>query len=128
MWFITMGQGSETQVWILLAGPQPVRSRLELDAIRHVWDQGHTNFHVMLPFVRTARELVACRSMFGEVGLLDRRGFELWVMAEVPSVVFNLASYAERGIDAISVNIDLVDRARRLIGAAEQRMLLDHAR
>jgi pyruvate,water dikinase len=182
---------------------EPDLFKLELDAIRHVWDQGHTNFHVMLPFVRTARELEACRRMFDEAGLLNRRGFELWVMAEVPSVLFNLASYAalgiagisigsndltqlvlgsdrdsevlaetfderdpavvaylgqlipqarelglqtsicgqapsvhpeyaqilvEAGIDAISVNIDSVDRARRLIGAAEQRMLLDHAR
>ena len=32
---------------------------LELAAIRQVWDAGHTNFHVMLPFVRTPRELTA---------------------------------------------------------------------
>ncbi len=182
---------------------EPDLFKLELDAIRHVWDAGHTNLHVMLPFVRTARELAACRRMFDEAGLLERRGFELWVMAEVPSVLFNLESYAElgiagisigsndltqlvlgsdrdsellaetfderdpavvaylrqliprarelglatsicgqapsvhpeyaqilveAGIDAISVNIDSIDRARRLIGAAEQRMLLNAAR
>jgi hypothetical protein len=32
------------------------------------------------------------------------------------------------GIDAISVNIDVVDRTRRLIDAAERRLLLDAAR
>ncbi len=32
------------------------------------------------------------------------------------------------GIDAISVNIDMVDRTRRLIDAAERRVLLDAAR
>ena len=32
------------------------------------------------------------------------------------------------GIDAISVNIDAVDRTRRLIAAAEQRLLLEAAR
>ena len=32
------------------------------------------------------------------------------------------------GIDAISVNIDAVDRARRLIAAAEQRVILEAAR
>ena len=36
---------------------------LELDAVRRVWDAGHTNLHVMLPFVRTERELVACREV-----------------------------------------------------------------
>ena len=32
------------------------------------------------------------------------------------------------GIDAISVNVDSVDRTRRLIAAAEQRLLLETAR
>ncbi len=182
---------------------EPDLFRLELAAIRQVWDAGHTNFHVMLPFVRTPRELTACRDMMREEGLLDRPGFELWVMAEVPSVYFHLERYAElgikgisvgsndltqlmlgsdrdsgtlselfderdsavtdylrlliprakelglatsicgqapsvhpeyaqllveAGIDCISVNIDAVDRARRLIASAEQRVLLDAAR
>jgi phosphoenolpyruvate synthase/pyruvate phosphate dikinase len=34
----------------------------------------------------------------------------------------------EAGIDCTSVNIDAVDRARRLIAAAERRVLLDSAR
>jgi pyruvate,water dikinase len=176
---------------------------LELQAITRVWDAGHTNFHIMLPFVRTPRELVACRQQMEAAGLLSRPGFELWVMAEVPSVLFHLERYArlgiagisigsndltqlllgadrdsevvaeifdERdaavtdylgqlipkaralglatsicgqapsvhpeyaevlvraGIDAISVNIDAVDRARRLVAAAEQRLLLDASR
>jgi pyruvate,water dikinase len=176
---------------------------LELRAIARVWDAGHTNFHVMVPFVRTERELVACRDAMRDAGLLSRSGFELWVMAEVPSILFNLERYAalgvagisigsndltqlllgadrdsevladvfdERdpavtaylqelipkarglglqtsicgqapsvhaeyaellvraGIDAISVNMDVVDRTRRLIAAAEQRVLLDAAR
>ena len=138
-----------------------------------------------------------------EEGLLDRPGFELWVMAEVPSVYFHLERYAElgvkgisvgsndltqlmlgsdrdsgtlselfderdsavtdylrmliprakelglatsicgqapsvhleyaqllveAGIDAISVNIDAVDKARRLVASAERRAILDAAR
>jgi pyruvate,water dikinase len=176
---------------------------LELDALRTVWDHGHTNLHVMLPFVRTVRELEQCVELVRVSGLLDRPGFELWVMAEVPSVLFNLERYAalgvagisigsndltqlllgadrdsellaetfdERdpavrdylsqlipraraaglrtsicgqapsvypeyadllvraGIDAISVNMDVVDRTRRLVAAAEQRMLLEGIR
>lgn len=182
---------------------EPEVFALELEAVRRVWDAGHDNFHVMLPFVRTAAELERCRALIADAGLLDRRGFELWVMAEVPSVLFNLERYAalgiagisigsndltqlmlgadrdsellaatfdERdpavtdylgqliprarelglqtsicgqapsvhpgyaellvrlGIDNISVNVDAVDRTRRLIAAAEQRILLDAAR
>jgi pyruvate,water dikinase len=176
---------------------------LELEAIGRVWDAGHDNFHVMLPFVRTPREVVACRAQMEEAGLLARPGFELWLMAEVPSVLFHLPRYAElgvagisigsndltqlvlgadrdselvaevfderdaavteyisrllrsarelglrtsicgqapsvypeyaeilvrAGIEAISVNLDAVDRARRLIGAAESRLTLESAR
>ena len=36
---------------------------LELEAIGRVWDAGHHNLHVMLPFVRTARELALCRAL-----------------------------------------------------------------
>jgi pyruvate,water dikinase len=182
---------------------EPEVFALELEAVRRVWDAGHENFHVMLPFVRTASELERCRALIAEAGLLGRRGFELWIMAEVPSVLFNLERYAalgiagisigsndltqlmlgadrdsellamtfdERdpavtdylgqlipraralglqtsicgqapsvhpgyaellvrlGIDNISVNVDAVDRTRRLIAAAEQRLLLDAAR
>jgi pyruvate,water dikinase len=176
---------------------------LELAALRQVWDAGLHNLHVMLPFVRSTRELRRCRELIAESGLLDRPGFELWVMAEVPSVLFNLKEYAalgvtgisigsndltqlllgadrdnevlaetfdERdpavtaylreliprarqlglrtsicgqapsvhpeyaellvraGIDAISVSVDVVDRTRALVAAAEQRVLLDAAR
>ena len=182
---------------------EPDLLRLELDAIARVWDEGHTNFHVMIPFVRTPREVVAVREQMAAAGLLGRPGFELWVMAEVPSVLFHLPRYAElgvagisigsndltqlvlgadrdselvadvfderdaavteyisrllararelglqtsicgqapsvhpeyaellvrAGIDAISVNMDALDRARRLIAAAERRVLLDAAR
>src|SRR5215208_989159 len=182
---------------------EPELFGLELEAIRRVWDAGGENFHVMLPFVRTARELENCAAQMADAGLLGRRGFELWVMAEVPSVLFNLERYAalgvagisigsndltqlvlgadrdsemlaetfdERdpavaeylrqligrardlglqtsicgqapsvypeyadllvraGIDNVSVNMDVVDRTRRLVAAAEQRVLLDAAR
>jgi len=182
---------------------EPEVFALEMQAVRRVWDAGHENFHVMLPFVRTAAELARCRELVADAGLFERRGFELWIMAEVPSVLFNLERYAalgiagisigsndltqlmlgadrdsevlaatfdERdpaivdylsaliprarelglrtsicgqapsvhpeyaellvrlGIENISVSVDAVDRTRRLIAAAEQRVLLDAAR
>ena len=176
---------------------------LELEAISRVWAAGHHNFHVMLPFVRTTGELARCRDLIAAAGLFAHPDFELWVMAEVPSVLFNLERYAalgvagisigsndltqlllgadrdsetladtfdERdpavtdylsqlipraraaglqtsicgqapsvhpeyaellvraGIDAISVSVDVLERTRRLVAAAEQRLLLEHAR
>ena len=95
---------------------------LELDAIGRVWEAGHTNFHVMLPFVRTARELERCRQLIAQAGLLDLPGFELWVMAEVPSVLFNLERYAELGVAGISIGSN--DLTQLLLGADRDSEML----
>jgi pyruvate,water dikinase len=87
-----------------------------------VWDAGATNFHVMLPFVRTVREVAACRDLVAASGLLDRPGFELWVMAEVPSVLFDLAGYARLGIAGISIGSN--DLTQLLLGVDRDSELL----
>ena len=51
---------------------EPELFAIELEAVRRVWDEGHTNLHVMLPFVRTAIELARCKALVAESGLLDR--------------------------------------------------------
>ena len=62
-----------------------------------------------------ARELERCRTLVAEAGLLDRPGFELWVMAEVPSVLFNLERYAALGVAGISIGSN--DLTQLLLGA-----------
>ena len=95
---------------------------LELAALRQVWDAGLQNLHVMLPFVRSTRELRRCRELIAESGLLDRAGFELWVMAEVPSVLFNLEQYAALGVTGISVGSN--DLTQLLLGADRDNEVL----
>jgi pyruvate,water dikinase len=94
---------------------EPEVFALEMQAVRRVWDAGHENFHVMLPFVRTAAELARCRELVADAGLLERRGFELWIMAEVPSVLFNLERYAALGIAGISIGSN--DLTQLMLGA-----------
>ena len=101
---------------------EPDLFALELQALRRVWDEGAHNLHLMLPFVRTARELSRCRELVAESGLLDRPGFELWVMAEVPSVLFNLAAYAAEGVAGISIGSN--DLTQLLLGADRDSELL----
>lgn len=95
---------------------------LELQALGRVWDRGHRNLHVMLPFVRTERELRRCRELITDAGLWERPGFELWVMAEVPSVLFNLERYAALGITGISIGSN--DLTQLLLGADRDSELL----
>jgi pyruvate,water dikinase len=101
---------------------EPDVFRLELEALTRVWDAGMTNLQVMLPFVRTTRELSRCRELIAESGLLTRPGFELWVMAEAPSVLFNLADYAELGVAGISIGSN--DLTQLLLGADRDSELL----
>ncbi|HEX6135510.1 MAG TPA: phosphoenolpyruvate synthase [Longimicrobiales bacterium] len=181
---------------------EPELFRLELQALRQVRAR-FDNLHLMLPFVRTGLEFEQCAALVRGSGLEPGHDFELWVMAEVPSVSYWLETYVrlgatgvsigsndltqlvlgvdrdsellaetfderdgavlaaigaiiadahrlgipcsicgqapsvypeyarllvDAGIDSISVTPDAVDRARANIAAAEQRLLLAHAR
>ena len=101
---------------------EPQVFELELAALSRVWDAGHHNLHAMLPFVRTTHELRVCRDLIAASGLMDRPGFELWVMAEVPSVLFNLADYAALGIKGISIGTN--DLTQLLLGADRDNEVL----
>ncbi|MGB3952291.1 MAG: putative PEP-binding protein, partial [Solirubrobacterales bacterium] len=100
----------------------PELFNLELEVVRRVWSRGHHNLYVMLPFVRTARELEQCVRLIEASGLTDLPGFELWVMAEVPSVLFNLETYARYGIAGISIGSN--DLTQLLLGVDRDSELL----
>lgn len=99
--------------------------QLELAALNAVWDRGGTNVRLMLPFVRSANEFERCRELVAQSGLLDRRGFELWVMAEVPSVLFELDRYAALGVAGISVGSN--DLTQLLMAADRDSALVSEA-
>jgi pyruvate, water dikinase len=101
---------------------EPEVFALELRAVRRVWEEGHENFHMMLPFVRTADELARCRELVADAGLLRHPRFELWIMAEVPSVLFNLERYAQLGIAGISIGSN--DLTQLMLGADRDSELL----
>jgi len=80
--------------------PEPFKCELEvLKRVR----QEYSNLHLMLPFVRTGSELHACKRLIDESGLTDQRDFQLWVMAEVPSIAYWLDEYAALGVAGVSI-------------------------
>jgi pyruvate, water dikinase len=81
---------------------EPDLFALELRALKGVRDE-LDNLHLMIPFVRTYREFKACARLIDESGLLGVPGFQLWVMAEIPSVVYWLPAYAELGATGVSI-------------------------
>ena len=76
--------------------------RHELKALRRVRAQ-RPNLQLMIPFVRTGSEFRACKRLVDESGLTDERGFELWAMAEVPSIRYWLETYAQLGLAGVSI-------------------------
>jgi pyruvate,water dikinase len=75
---------------------------LELDVLARVRDET-PNLHIMIPFVRTKWELEACLERIANHRLGKQRGLQKWIMAEVPSVVYWLPSYAKLGIHGVSI-------------------------
>ncbi|HHT76030.1 MAG: phosphoenolpyruvate synthase [Methanomassiliicoccaceae archaeon] len=69
----------------------------ELRAVKKARDEmGLRNIWVMLPFVRTLEELDKIEAMMKEVGLYRSNDFKLYLMAEVPAIVFMAEEFAER--------------------------------
>ncbi len=81
---------------------EPDLFALELRAIGNVREE-YSNLHLMIPFVRTRSEFAACKRLIDESGLSTAKAFELWIMAEVPSVVYWLPAYAELGARGVSI-------------------------
>lgn len=75
---------------------------LELDVLARVREET-PNLAIMIPFVRTKWELEACLELIERHPLGRKRGLEKWIMAEVPSVVYWLPSYAKLGIHGVSI-------------------------
>ncbi len=69
--------------------------RMEVRAIKKARDQlDLKNVWVMLPFVRTLWEVERCLGLLAEEGLQRGDSFKVWLMAEVPSVIFMAEEFA----------------------------------
>jgi pyruvate,water dikinase len=75
---------------------------IELQAI-HTLQQDYGNVRMILPFVRSVAEFQAARDRLLKVGLCDHPQFELWLMAEVPSILFQLADYQAAGAQGVAI-------------------------
>lgn len=81
---------------------EPDLFQLEMRALREVREE-LDNLHLMLPFVRTERELAECMRLVRLAGAPRDRSMRVWIMAEVPSVIHWLPSYAALGIGGVSI-------------------------
>ncbi|MEK7282079.1 MAG: putative PEP-binding protein, partial [Chloroflexota bacterium] len=75
---------------------------LETAAIKKV-RESYDNLWVMLPFIRTVKELASTKQILESQGLVQSPTFKLWMMVEVPSSIILLDQFIDQGIDGISI-------------------------
>ena len=77
---------------------------LELEAIKIVRNKkGLRNLWLMLPFVRTVKELEEVKKIINISGLQRSPSFKIWMMVEIPSNVILLEDFIKSGIDGVSI-------------------------
>ena len=97
--------------------------RLECRAMRKVREEfGLDNVWAMLPFVRTTWELETVKRIMAEEGLVQDKGFKIWIMAEVPSVVFQAEEFAQM-VDGFSIGSN--DLTQLVMGADRDSGILN---
>ncbi|MFN3679853.1 putative PEP-binding protein [Thermosynechococcus sp.] len=69
---------------------------------------------IVLPFVRSVSEVVYCQKALAEHGLTANTGVQLWVMAEVPAILFLLSDLASLGVAGITIGTN--DLTQLLLG------------
>lgn len=82
----------------------PAVFELELEAIKLVRNKrGFKNLWLMLPFVRTVKELEEVKKIITANGLHRSASFRLLMMVEIPANVILLEQFIAAGIDGVSI-------------------------
>ncbi len=92
---------------------------LELSVLAQVQQAGYRNLHLILPFVRSIEEFSFCRRKVEQAGLNRVPEFQLWIMAEVPSVLFLLPEYVKAGVQGIAIGTN--DLTQLLLGVDREQ-------
>ena len=93
---------------------EPTLFSLELDALAALAREGHHNFNLILPFVRSLEEFRFCYRSIENAGLTERKSFQVWLMAEVPSVLWLLPEYIRAGVRGVAIGTN--DLTQLLLG------------
>ncbi len=79
----------------------------------------------VLPFVRSPQDVAFCLAKMNQVGLPVGKNLALWIMAEVPALLYQLEDYGNFGIEGIVIGLS--DLTQLMVGVdREQPLLADY--
>ena len=97
----------------------PTLFSLELEALAAITAEGYSNLNLILPFVRSVEEFKFCYRRLENIGLTAKNSFQVWIMAEVPSVILLLPEYVRAGVQGIAVGTN--DLTQLLLGVDREQ-------
>lgn len=92
---------------------------LEIEALATIIAEGHENLRIILPFVRSLKEFKFCYGRLTTAGLTNHNSFQVWIMAEVPSVITLLPEYISAGVRGIAIGTN--DLTQLILGVDRER-------
>lgn len=82
----------------------PAVFEMELEALKIVRNERNfKNLSLMIPFVRTVKELIDVKKIIIDYGLYRQGSFDLYLMVEIPANVILLDQFIDVGIDGVSI-------------------------
>ncbi|MBR9689457.1 MAG: phosphoenolpyruvate synthase [Candidatus Altiarchaeota archaeon] len=88
---------------------------IEIEMFKKVRDElGFKNLWMMMPFIRSIDEVLVIKKRLTEVGLIGDKDFKFFVMAEVPSIAFEIDRIAKE-VDGFSIGSN--DLTQLVLGA-----------
>ncbi|MGL5939513.1 MAG: putative PEP-binding protein [Waterburya sp.] len=97
----------------------PTLFDLELKALAVIKTEGYNNLNLILPFVRSVEEFKFCYRRLENIGLTANNSLQVWIMAEVPSVIFLLPEYVRAGVQGIAIGTN--DLTQLLLGVDREK-------
>ncbi|URR34958.1 PEP-utilizing enzyme [Thermosynechococcus sp. HN-54] len=101
----------------------PELFHLELSALAIAHRLETCPLRIVLPFVRSVSEVAYCQKALAEHSLTPNAGVELWVMAEVPAILFLLSDLANLGVAGITIGTN--DLTQLLLGIDRETTLAE---
>lgn len=92
---------------------------LQLKALNIIAAEGNTNLNLILPFIRSVEEFEFCYRRIENSGLTMQSSFQVWIMAEVPSVIMLLPEYIRAGVQGIAIGTN--DLTQLLLGVNREQ-------